>query len=168
MTVRRTTEEVDEYGHQATVVDQTNDHHEDAAVAGSEEVVETHADGSEVVRGVFRTVAALVGVATVALLTLLAFRFGFLMAGANPTNGFVDFIYDASDWLVDPFEGIASTSRVGDDGIFDPATLIAMAVVVAVGMLIIMVLWALTSIPSTGQRYSASRTQHSTRAVHDK
>ncbi len=161
MTARRT----DETGHH-TVVDEPVEYR-DNQVAASDEVVERHANPTDVARGTLATLAALVAVGMLALETLLGFRFAFLLGGANPANGFVDFIYDASNWLVDPFEGIASTSTVGNDGVFDPATLTAMAAVVAVGILLILGLWALMNIPATGERYHTSRTRTTAGTIRD-
>jgi hypothetical protein len=156
MSIKRTTEVVDE-----PVRDSEAHEH-----AGAEEVVTTRPDGATVMQGIIRMLSALVALAVVTLEALLAFRFAFLLGGANPDNGFVDFIYDSTSWIVDPFEGIANTSTV-DDGIFDPATLIAMAVVAVVGLLIIMGLWALSMAPSMGHTTSTSRSTHGSRTIHE-
>jgi hypothetical protein len=124
-------------------------------VVGEETV--THGDGWYATQGVVRTIQGVIAVITLGLESLLAFRFAFLLAGANPGNGFVDFIYDSTNWLVDPFEGIANPSTVGDDGVFDPATLITMAVVMVVAALIVLALSALTSYSGTGA-HSTTRT----------
>jgi hypothetical protein len=116
-------------------------------VVGEETV--THGDSWYAARGAVRSIQALIAVIALALESLLAFRFVFLLTGANANNGFVDFIYDSTNWLVDPFEGIASTSEV-DGGVFDPATLIAMAVVMVVAALIILALSAITTYPGAG------------------
>ena len=42
------------------------------------------------------------------LLVLLAFRFVFILFGANPANGFANFIYTASHPFAAPFFGIFS------------------------------------------------------------
>ena len=62
---------------------------------------------------------------------LLAFRFAFKLFGANPSTGFVDFIYNLSAIFVAPFAGIFNTSLAQGDvttSIFDPATLVALLV----------------------------------------
>lgn len=62
---------------------------------------------------------------------LLAFRFVFKLLGANPSTGFVDFIYSLSGIFVAPFTGIFSTSVAQGDvttSVFDPATLVAIVV----------------------------------------
>jgi hypothetical protein len=50
------------------------------------------------------------------ILTLLSLRFIFAMFGANPTNGFVNFIYSASRPFVAPFFNIFNYNYV-DNGV---------------------------------------------------
>jgi len=62
---------------------------------------------------------------------LLAFRFVFKLFGANPSTGFVDFIYNLSAIFVAPFAGIFNTSLAQGDvttSVFEPATLVALIV----------------------------------------
>jgi len=62
---------------------------------------------------------------------LLGFRFVFKLLGANPSTGFVDFIYNLSAIFVAPFAGIFNTSLAQGDvttSIFEPATLVALIV----------------------------------------
>jgi len=62
---------------------------------------------------------------------LLAFRFVFKLLGANPSTGFVDFIYNLSAIFVAPFAGIFNASLASGDittSVFEPATLVAIAV----------------------------------------
>lgn len=54
---------------------------------------------------------------------LLAFRLGFALAGANRSNGFVEFIYDASNLFVSPFKGIVDHQTSGKM-VFEPETVI--------------------------------------------
>lgn len=62
---------------------------------------------------------------------LLAFRFVFKLLGANPSTGFVDFIYSLSSIFVAPFAGIFNTSFANGDvttSVFEPATLVTFIV----------------------------------------
>ena len=62
---------------------------------------------------------------------LLAFRFVLKLAGANPSSGFVSFIYSITGFFVAPFKGIFHTSLsqgAETASVFDPATLIAIIV----------------------------------------
>ena len=78
---------------------------------------------------------------------ILAFRLIFKLLGANPDNVFVNGIYAVTQPFVGIFEGIFPRfSSKGAEG-FEPATLIAMAV-------IILISWAVMKIftPRTGNR----------------
>jgi hypothetical protein len=83
--------------------------------------------------------------ALVVVESILAFRLGFQLWGANPANNFVEFIYDLSGPLVEPFEGIAAIRDVEGDGFYEPATVIAMAVFAVAALLLIGVILALRS-----------------------
>lgn len=88
------------------------------------------------VNPVARIVYVIVGI----IEALLAFRFVFLLLGANSAAGFVDFIYRLTDPLVAPFYGIfpeVSTRGLSQQATFDPATLVAMAVYGLVGWAIV-------------------------------
>jgi len=62
------------------------------------------------------------------LLVLLAFRFVFALLGANPSNGFANFIYTASHPFVAPFFGIFGYNLRYGVSRFETFTLVAMAV----------------------------------------
>lgn len=75
--------------------------------------------------------------AGVAVFTLLAFRLGFEMGEANPANNFVDFIYDITGPLIQPFQGIAGARTLDNGGIFHPETAIAMGVYAIATLLVV-------------------------------
>lgn len=162
----RYVQEETEIVREAHVDEPAHDDHGDAVQAEEETVV--YAPSSwDVARGWVRTLAIWVAVALVFVETLLAFRLAFLLGDANPNDGFVDFIYDASGPLVDPFEGIASQSAVDGGGVFDPATLIAMIVYLVAAVLVMLVIWAATAGPSpVGERRIASRSWSSHEDAH--
>jgi hypothetical protein len=93
----------------------------------------------------------------------LAFRLGFLLAGANPENGFVQFVMDVTDPLVKPFTGIVADSRLGSAGLFEPSILVAMLVYMIGAVLLMSVIWAIMA-TTTETRNSNRRRQHSARA----
>jgi len=128
--------------------------------AVAEDEVVTAAPGSwNVARGWVRVLAALLGVALVAVEAAIGFRLAFLLGNANPANGFVDFIYDLTDPLVEPFQGIIANEAV-DSGIFEPASIIAMAVYLVGAALLVAAILILTSGPSGGERVVTSRSRH--------
>lgn len=77
--------------------------------------------------------------------TVLAGRLGFLLASANSNNGFVDFIYDVSKPLAEPFQGIVANS-----GNLEYASAIAMGVYAVAALLLIAALFALAGGPPSG------------------
>src|SRR3989442_9779514 len=95
-------------------------------------------------RGWMGFLATFIGIALAAVEVILGFRLGFLIANANPNNGFVDFIYDISRPLTDPFQGIVSNRSV-DGGVFEPASIIAMLVYLIAGILLISLILAMRS-----------------------
>lgn len=62
------------------------------------------------------------------LLVLLAFRFVFVLLGANPANGFANFIYSLSHPFVAPFFGIFNYDFRYGVSRFESYTLVAMVV----------------------------------------
>ena len=70
------------------------------------------------------------------LLVLLAFRFVLALLGANPSNGFANFIYSVSHPFVAPFFSLFSYSLRYGVSRFETYTLVAMAVyaVIAFGL----------------------------------
>lgn len=59
--------------------------------------------------------------------SLLGIRFILRLIGANPAAGFVDFIYDATAPLMQPFSNIVRNLRI-EGSVFDWNVLIAMVV----------------------------------------
>ena len=153
MTIRRQDEEMaDESGRRTAAAD-------DSVV--EEQVVHSPAGGWNLARGWVRSLGAVIMAALAIVEALLVFRLGFLLANANSNNGFVDFIYDISKPLAAPFQGI-----VADTGNLEYASPIAMAVYAVAALLLIAVLFAITSGPSaTGEKVVSSRTQQSKRNV---
>jgi len=168
MTIRRQDEETADGSGQraATVDDQPTprdiDHRhtavEDRPVRDEsvveEQVVHSSAGGWNLARGWIRSLGAVIMVALAVVETLLLGRLAFLLAEANASNGFVNFIYDVSKPLAEPFQGIVSNS-----GNLEYASAIAMVVYAVAALLLIAVLFAITSGPSAaGEKVVTSRT----------
>jgi len=118
-----------------------------------EQVVHSPAGGWSQARGWVRSLNAVILVAIAVVETLMVFRLGFLLAEANPNNGFVNFIYDVSKPLVKPFQGIIANS-----GAFEPASIISMGVYLIAALLLIAGLWAIASGPlASGEKVVTSR-----------
>lgn len=70
------------------------------------------------------------------LLILLAFRFVLTLLGANPSNGFANFIYDTSHPFVAPFFGLFGYDLQYGVSRFEIYTLVAMAVYAVVAWIL--------------------------------
>ncbi len=159
MTIRRQDEEMaDDSGRRTAAADRPIAW-DDSVV--EEQVVHSPAGGWNLARGWVRSLGAVIMAALAIVEALLVFRLGFLLASANSNNGFVDFIYDVSKPLAEPFQGI-----VADTGNLEYASPIAMVVYAVAALLLIAVLFAVTSGPSAaGEKVVSSRTQQSERDV---
>jgi uncharacterized protein YggT (Ycf19 family) len=67
----------------------------------------------------------------------LGFRFFLRLFGANPEAGFVQFIYDSTNPLLDPFRNIFSPYVVETGHVFEFSTLFAMMIYVIIAWLIV-------------------------------
>lgn len=68
--------------------------------------------------------------------TILGLRFLFMLLGANPRSGFASFLYAITGIFVSPFTGIfnpVSTTGLAARSVFDPATVVAMAIYALAG-----------------------------------
>ena len=159
MTIRRQDEEIADESGQRPVAEDRSIARDDSVV--EEQVVHSPAGGWNLARGWVRSLGAVIMVGLAAVETLLVFRLGFLLAEANPSNGFVNFIYDVSKPLAKPFQGI-----VADSGNLEFAAPIGMVVYAVAALLLIAALFAITSGPSAaGEKVVTSRTQQSGRAA---
>ena len=126
-----------------------------------EQVVRSSASGWNLAQGWVRSLGAVILAALAIVETLLLGRLAFLLAEANASNGFVNFIYDVSKPLAAPFQVI-----VADNGNLEYASPIAMVVDGVAALLLIAVLFAITSGPSAGgEKVVTSRSQLSERDV---
>jgi len=158
MAIQRPVEKI-ETTEQRPAVQDTAIARDDSVV--EEQVVHSPAGGWSLGRGWVRSLGAVIMAALAIVETLLVFRLGFLLTGANSNNGFVNFIYDVSKPLAAPFQGI-----VADTGNLEYASPIAMVVYAVAALLLIAVLFAITSGPSAaGEKVVSSRTQQSKRDV---
>jgi hypothetical protein len=123
---------------------------------GESEVVESHAGPFDMARGWMTFLQSLVAFAWLVVMAGLTFRLAFALLGANPANGFVDFIYDITKPFVEPFEGIASEEVIDGESVFEPETVIAMVVYTVAALLVIALINVLKSAPGP-ERHTVSR-----------
>ena len=98
------------------------------------------------------TARRIVGVVFGLIEIILAFRLIFKLLGADPQNGFVQFIYNITQFFVGIFEGIFAKAATGSQAVFEPATLIAM-IVVAIAA------WLVLKLMSPSQNRRSERTE---------
>ena len=173
MTIRREDQEADGGGQRTAVADRPiarEDERQPAAegrstarndIVEEERVMHSPAGGWDLARGWVRSLSAVIMVTFAVVGTFLAGRMAFLLADANPNNGFVDFIHDVGGFFAQPFQGI-----IADNGRLEYAAPIAMVVYAVAALLLIAVLYAITAGPSAaGEKVVTSRTRQSERAV---
>jgi uncharacterized protein YggT (Ycf19 family) len=78
---------------------------------------------------------------------ILGLRFALKLLGANASSDFVNWIYEMSGVLLDPFRGIFPARVFENRFVLEFSTLFAMLVYALIGMLMLWVMSALT--PST-------------------
>jgi hypothetical protein len=168
MAIRRSEQVSDDHGRRVTTVEEEPIASHDSAHVGEEEVTTAHPGGASVARRLMGTLALFTGIALAVIEALLGFRLAFLLSEANASNGFVDFIYDVTKPLVEPFQGIIANDTLNSGGIFEPATVIGMVVYLLAAVLIIAVILAAASgMGPDRDTVVTSRNRRSERAAHD-
>jgi hypothetical protein len=140
-----------------TVVDEPIMDHRETAGTVSERVT-TRGDSWSMARGGMRMFNSLIAFVLLLVETLLAFRLGFALGGANRANGFVEFIYDFSKPFVAPFKGIFAHDVSGKT-VFEPETVIAMVVWAVLAVIIVVAVNILMSAPSPTNTKEVTREQ---------
>ena len=171
MTIQRSGEEVhDDHGRRVTTIEEepiARVARRDAELTGEEEVTSSRPGGASIARRLMGTLALFAGIGLAVVETLLGFRLAFLLSEANAANGFVDFIYDVTKPLAEPFQGIIANDALSNGGLFEPATVIAMVVYLLAAVLVIAVILAAASgMGPDSNTVVTSRSSHRDRAVH--
>jgi hypothetical protein len=126
---------------------------------------ESEPGAKEVARPFVGMISAVIIVSLLIVEILLGTRLAFQLGEANPQNNFVEFVYDTSGPLVEPFADIMSVEIQDDGGVYDPNILIAMGVYLVAGMLTLAVLWALTG-PFLNRRHGTTYDSYDQRPTH--
>ncbi len=77
---------------------------------------------------------------------LIGFRIVLKLIGANPDNGFANFVYDVTGVFLKPFAGLLTSPVVGD-GILEWYSLIAMFIYAFLAFVIARLLWVVLYTP---------------------
>ena len=80
---------------------------------------------------------------------ILGLRFVLKLFGANASNGFVDWVYEMSDVLMEPFRGIFSARVFENKYVLEFSTLFAMLMYAIAGLLLVWLIAAVTPEPVT-------------------
>lgn len=83
---------------------------------------------------------------------ILGLRFILRLFGANSSNGFVSWIYDASQPIMEPFFNIFPNVRLEDGFVLELSTLFAMLVYGLIGYAIMALIDALTPDTMTAEK----------------
>lgn len=87
---------------------------------------------------------------------LIATRVLLKAIGANPENGFTNFVYRLSRIFVAPFESMVSPVELGTTAVFEVASVLAIIIYLIVAWLLVRLMILLFNRPATG--VSTSRT----------
>jgi hypothetical protein len=79
----------------------------------------------------------------------LGLRFLLKLFGANANAGFVDWVYEMSSGLLDPFRGIFPAQTFENRYVFEFSTLFAMLMYAIVGLILIYLINAITAVAET-------------------
>lgn len=91
---------------------------------------------------------------------LIGIRFLLRLFGANPQAPFTAFLYDITDPFVAPFVGVFNAPQF-EGNVFEPHSLLAIAVYALLAWLLVRVLWLTMSDPGPVHRHTGE-----TRTVH--
>lgn len=81
----------------------------------------------------------------------LGLRFLLKLFGANANTGFVDWVYEMSDVLLEPFRGIFPARIFDNRYVFEFSTLFAMLMYAIIGLILIYLINAVTAAGDTNE-----------------
>jgi hypothetical protein len=114
----------------------TTSENEGVSETGAQVRQETKKVGTEVTGDSRNTIANAVWYLVGFIEIILLFRFALKLLGANPENGFVNFVYAITGILTAPFDsifGVAQQTAGNVHSVFEPSILVAMAVYALIG-----------------------------------
>ncbi len=101
-----------------------------------------------------RFIAGLINFFVAVAEIFLGLRVLLRLFGANSSNTFVQFIYDSSDVLLQPFRGIFPTAQITPSSVLDFSALFAMLVYALIGMTF---LWLANWMTSPGHTVTTTK-----------
>jgi uncharacterized protein YggT (Ycf19 family) len=94
---------------------------------------------------------------------LIAIRVVLKLLAANPASGFTHFIYGITGPLVAPFQGIFGTPSANNGAVFEISSILAIAVYLLVGWLLMRLVQLIIDRPTTGVSVTRNVDQHTYR-----
>jgi uncharacterized protein YggT (Ycf19 family) len=138
-----------------TRIDQQEVITRDGGVIGQEVGVAEHIDRVEARRSTVDWLAGVVYLVVGIISILIALRVVLKLLAANPESGFTRFVYGSTGPLVAPFQGIFGTSTAAGM-VFEASSVLAMAIYLLGGWLIVRILALVIDRPTSGVTVSRS------------
>jgi hypothetical protein len=118
----------------------------------------TYDDSYERRRNTVRVIAGIASFIFGVINFLLVARFFLLLGGANPTNDFVDLVYDWSYPFAAPFDGIFEDYVFSDDNVIEWASIIGIVFCSVIGGAVVRLIYLIFGPSrSSKQVYSSTR-----------
>lgn len=127
----------------------------DGAVIGQDVGVAESYDRVEARRSTFDWLAGLVYFVVGLIAIMIALRVVLKMLAANAESGFARFVYGSTGPFVAPFQGIFGTP-VAEGSVFELSSILAIAIYLLIGWLIVRVLALVIDRPTSGVTVSRS------------
>jgi len=135
----------------------------DGAVVGQDIGTAAMVDHVERRRSTADWLAGLISLAVGIVAILIAIRIVLKLLAANTASGFTQFIYNVTGPFVAPFANIFGTPAGDGGAVFEVSSILAIAIYLLVGWLIIKVLQLLIDRPTSGVTVTKNVDQHTYR-----
>jgi YggT family protein len=135
----------------------------DGSVIGQDVATAAQVDHVEARRSTADWIAGLVSLVIGIIAILIAIRIVLKLLAANTASGFTQFIYNVTGPFVAPFLNIFGTPAGDNGAVFELSSILAIAIYLLVGWLIIKVLQLLIDRPTSGVTVTRNVDQHTYR-----
>jgi uncharacterized protein YggT (Ycf19 family) len=122
----------------------------DGAVVGQDIGTAAIVDRVEARRSTADWISGLISLVIGVIAILLAIRIVLKLLAANPDSGFTQFIYNITGPLARPFQNIFGTPAAGNGAVFEVSSILAIAIYLLVGWLLIKLVQLIIDRPTSG------------------
>jgi uncharacterized protein YggT (Ycf19 family) len=129
---------------------------QNVGTAATVDYVEARRSSADWLNGLISLVIGLIAI-------LIAIRVVLKLLAANPASGFTHFIYGITGPLVAPFQGIFGTPSANNGAVFEISSILAIAVYLLVGWLLMRLVQLIIDRPTTGVSVTRNVDQHTYR-----